>query len=158
MTKCELLLPTLYSIYTTISYHLTKWFILVWSERTSEEAASCHLQIVDQVIDFRDLLELKYLSSLYIDWHDDAVNLPSWFPDMLVKEDWKKVAQKLVSLEAQLGFKTNNDHLKGVVKRCTCACIQSCLLIRIRHQYVILMRTWHIAPIIEYRFSLSYLS
>ena len=59
----------------------------------------CHLQIVDQVIDFRDLLELKHLSSLYIDWHDDAVNLPSWFPDMLVKEDWKKVAQKLVSLE-----------------------------------------------------------
>ena len=52
------------------------------------------------------------MSSLYIDWHDDAVNLPSWFPDMLVKEDWKKVAQKLVSLEAQLGFKTNNDHLK----------------------------------------------
>ena len=31
---------------------------------------------------------------------------------MLAKEDWKKVAQKLVSLEAQLGFKTNNDHLK----------------------------------------------
>ena len=49
----------------------------------------CHLQIVDQVInfrDFRDLLELKYLSSLYIDWHDDAVNSPSWFPDMLAKE------------------------------------------------------------------------
>ena len=49
----------------------------------------CHLQIVDQVINFSDvcdLLELKYLSSLYIDWHDDAVNSPSWFPDMLAKE------------------------------------------------------------------------
>ena len=73
----------------------------------------CHLQIVDQVINFRDfydLLELKYLSSLYIDWHEDAVNSPSWFPDMLAKEEWKKVAQKLVSLEVVVPAIYYNAH------------------------------------------------
>ena len=112
MTKCLLLLPTLYNACTVAPYHVTKWFIPVWSEQTSEEAA-CHLQIVDQVINFRDvcdLLELKYLSSLYIDWHDDAVNSPSWFPDMLAKEEWKKVAQKLVSLEVVVPAIYYNAH------------------------------------------------
>ena len=44
--------------------------------------------------------------------------------------------------------------LGGGVKRCTCACIRTCLLfhyVMIRHT---LMRIWH-APIIEYRVSLS---
>ena len=111
--KCVLLFPTLYNVTYSVSIPCHQMVYPCLKRADLRGSSLCHLQIVDQVINFCDvcdLLELKYLSSLYIDWHDDAVKAPSWFPDMLAKEEWKKVAQKLVSLEVVVPAIYYNAH------------------------------------------------
>ena len=64
-----------------------------------------YLQIVDQAVKSEYLINLRRLSSIYIDWQEELAGAPwsfyhkEWFTKMLDDPQWPTVAERLSSLE-----------------------------------------------------------